>query len=258
MAQFRIFDQPIYSYYKRLIDFNISERENINDCELNSAINLNIILNCACYIEGFLEDCGKLMLGYYREVINSVKYPELELRKPKNTFYNNVEEFLSKKISQTTGIDNYNLLFEMLTGKSFKKDDNIKPVLEAINVLYQFRNVIAHGRQIHLYEVKAYYTDGFEEQYSGGYKKAEEYLIKNNLISTKIKDALCPHIYFTNEIADHFYQVTKLFVEAFNNFIHSNLIIGNKLLSNLEKYNKKHGKDISIEDYLKRRSAIPY
>lgn len=258
MAKYLIYDEPIYSYYRDIIDFNIRSRESITCKKLNAAINLNIILCSACFVEGFLEDRGKLLLGYYQEIYGEIDFKEFELRKPKNVFLNNIIEFLNRRISQSTGIDNYNAIFELLTDKSFKTDDTISPFMEGINVLYQLRNVIAHGRQIHFYEVDAYFTDGMEEVYNGGYKKAETYLMKKGLLSDKIKDVGSSQIYFTNEIADHFNSLTIDFIEVFDSFLEQHMLIWPTLIEKLKQYNEKHNTDLDMNSYLRERAISAY
>lgn len=52
MAMYRIYDEPIYSYYRDIIDFYIQSRESITCRKLNAAINPYIvargILFCEC------------------------------------------------------------------------------------------------------------------------------------------------------------------------------------------------------------------
>ncbi len=256
MAMYTIYEEPIYSYYRDIIEFNVKSRESITCEKLNSAINLNIILSVACYVEGFLEDRGKLLLGYYQVIFGEVQFKEFELRKPKNIFFNNVIEFLNRKISQSTGIDNYNSIFELLTKESFKTNDAISPFIEGINVLYQFRNVIAHGRLIHFYEVDSHNIQ--EKVYNGGYKKADDYLTKKGLLSDKIKDVGSSQIYFTNEIADHFNSLALDFTRAFDSFLEQHLLIGPTLTEKLKQYNEKHNTNLDIYSYLRKRAISPY
>ncbi len=258
MAKYLVYDEPIYSYYRDIIELNINSRKTITCNRLNSAINLNIILCSACFVEGFLEDRSKLLLGYYQAIYEEFDFKEFELRKAKNVFFNNVIKFLNQRISQSTGINNYNAMFELLTDASFKNDDAISPLIEGINVLYQFRNVIAHGRQIHLYEVDAYFTDGQEEVYNGGYKKAETYLIKKGLISNKIKDVCSSQIYFTNEIADHFNTLAIDFTKAFDLFLEKNMLFGTTLNEKLNKYNENNNTNLDMNSYLRNRGITPY
>lgn len=258
MAKFVIHEEPIYEYYRNIIEFDMDSRKSITNEKLNAALNLNIILSVACFVEGFFEDRGKLLLGYYKEIYSLIDFKEFELRKPKNVFFNNVEKFLSQKISQSTGIDNYNSIFELLLDKPFKTNPKITPYIEGINVLYQLRNVIAHGRQLHLYEVEAYYTDGIEENFNGGYKKAENYLIKKGLLSQKIKDGGTVQLYFTNEIADHFWILANDFVKAFDEFIQEHMLIGETLTKKLEEYNQKYNTDLDMSAYLRLRGMSAY
>jgi len=47
----------------------------------------------------------------------------------------------------------------------------------------------------------------------GGYKKAEEYLLKNKIINVKFAD--CRNdIYFTNKVANHFWKLSHKFIDA--------------------------------------------
>ena len=137
MAIFMIHEEPIHTYYKTIIEFDLLSRKSITDSKTVLAINLNIILSSTCLIEGVLEDRAKLLLGYYRELYNTLDITDIEIRKPMNTFYNKFEEFLNSRISQTSGLGNYCELFELLTDDSIKKDNDIRPLIEGINVLFQ-------------------------------------------------------------------------------------------------------------------------
>lgn len=258
MSRYEIHDEQIYEYYESIIKFNIDSRKNITDEKLTTAINLNIILNTACFLEGFFEDRGMLLLGYYREIYDLVNFEEFELRKPKNVFFNNIQRFLSKKISQTTGIENYNTIFELLTDSSFIKSPKTAPFIEGINVLFQFRNVIAHGRQVHFYEVEAYFTNGIEENFNGGYKRAETYCIKKGLLSKQVKDGGTAQLYFTNEIADHFFSLATNFIKAFDEFLEQNMLFGETLIKKLNEHNTKYNTNLDMKSYLRERALCPY
>lgn len=69
-----------------MIDYLINEREKIEDPELNIAINLNIILNCACRIEGTLENTAKGIVDYYKGIYKNINFSEFKTRKPMNVF----------------------------------------------------------------------------------------------------------------------------------------------------------------------------
>lgn len=254
MAKFNVYEQGIYNYYYDLVKFNELSRDKV-DANTKYALNLGIILCSACLIEGVLEDRGKLLLGYYREIYNAIEKPIFELRKPLNHFYNNVELYLSKKISQCTGLDNYNSLYELFTGSSLKQDTMVKPLIEGVNVLFQFRNVIAHGRQVHGYDVETYYIDGIEENFFGGYKKTEEYLLKKGLINEKFKNTEDVSIYFTDEVADHFSLIAKDFIKALDCFVLSNISSNEIIETRMRKYNENYSTTYDMISYLRMRGA---
>lgn len=255
MAKYIIHESVIYPYYKQLIDLSKQERGKIENKKVNAALNLNIILSSACLVEGVLEDRGKLLLGYYREVFNLIKKPELELRRPMNHFYNNVEELLHKKVSQTMGLDNFATLFEMLTGKSIKQNQQIAQIYEGISTLFQFRNVIAHGRSVHAYTVDAHFTNGVEENFFGGYKKAEIYLTKKGLLSKRFMEVESSDMYFTDEISDHFSDIAEKFICALDTYIHDSLEIGELIQEHLDEYNEKYHTTYNMQAYLRMRGT---
>lgn len=257
MAKYVIYESVIFPYYQQLIDFNKHERSKEENVTLNAALNLNIILSSACLVEGALEDKGKLLLGYYREVFNLIEKPEIELRKPMNHFYNNIEEYFHQKVSQTMGLDKFAALFETFTGKSIKQNQQISQLYEGISTLFQFRNVIAHGRAAHAYTVDAYFTNGIEENFFGGYKKAEIYLTKKGLLSKRFMETDSSDMYFTDEISDHFSEIAEKFICALNTYIDDTIEIGELIPERLEEYNKKYHTSYDIQGYLRMRGTRP-
>lgn len=257
MARFDIREASIYPYYEQLICFNKSARAKAENAEFNAALNMNIILCSACLVEGVLEDRGKLLLGYYREVFNQIDVPDFELRKPMNHFYNSIEEMMHKKVSQSMGLDNFATIFEMLTSKSLKQDEQISVVYEGVSTLFQLRNVIAHGRLIHAYTVDAYYTNGIEENFFGGYKKAENYLTKKGLLSEGFMDVERSDLYFTNDIADHFSNIAHDFLQALDTYISDALLIKEKIQDRVKEFNEKRGTAYSVIEYLRQQGVKP-
>ena len=255
MATYEIYNSEIYSLFKSNIDFLFENR----DCkkELNCALNMNIILLNACYLEGLFERNAKCILGYHRSIYKNVSIPDLNFRRPMNIFYNRITSDLKRKISQTSGIDNYDTLFEILLGKSMKKDEAIKPLIEPIKVLFQLRNVIAHGREITAYEVSAYWTSGAnEEHFEGGYKKAEDLLLKNNLLDKKYVEQQDVSLFFTNNIADYFYNTMTEFIAQLDLFINHNLEIPDKIYDDISTYNKTYGTEYDLMEYFEMRGNM--
>lgn len=139
MATYIFYREQVLEYYKELVEFSLTSRSNTENTHIKNALNLNIILSSACYVEGYMEKTAKCALGYFRLVYNAVNIPEFELRKPMNKYFTRIEADIYQRISQGTGIDNYDKLFNLLLGKSFKQQDSFKPLLESIQVLFQFK-----------------------------------------------------------------------------------------------------------------------
>ncbi|MDF2544943.1 MAG: hypothetical protein K0S47_4661 [Herbinix sp.] len=220
MAIYKIYSEEIYPYYKKEIEFLLKARNAEQDKELNIPINLNIILACACYTEGFLESSLKNIVKSYREVFNSIDIEEFSKRKPMNIFFNSIEKDLNTRISQCMGIEKYDSLIQLLLNDSFRKDERMKPLIEPLIVLFQLRNVISHGREVNATEYSSYKTNNlFEEYFYGGYKKAEEFLLKNKIIDKKFIESKDVSVFFSDQVADYFVTVTKDFTKILSLFI---------------------------------------
>lgn len=255
MALYRVYNSEIYSLFKKNIDFLFENR----DCqeELNCALNMNIILLTACYIEGLLERKAKCVLGYHRSIYKNISIPDFDFRRPMNVFYNRITSELKRKISQTSGIDSYDSLFELLLGKSMKKEEEIKPLIEPIKALFQLRNVIAHGREINAYEVSANWTNGSnEEHFEGGYKKAEDLLIKNKLLDKKYVQQEDVSLFFTNKVTDYFYNIVVEFIAQMDLFVNKNLEVSNKIYEDVSAYNATYGTEYDLMEYFEMRGSI--
>jgi len=67
--------------------------------------------------------------------------------------------------------------------------------------------VIAHGRAV---GYKLYFPPGvggiWEEEFSGGYKKVEDFLLRKNLIESRHIEKAGNWHYFSDEVADFFWE----------------------------------------------------
>ena len=73
--------------------------------------------------------------------------------------------------SRTTGLQNYDKLFELFCKKRISKMSNMEPLWEGLQILFNFRNVIAHGREALACIVHAYYYPEPVEEFLGWYAK---------------------------------------------------------------------------------------
>lgn len=216
------FGTKTWPFLETLIDFLIESRELKEiQTELNIGINYSILFNSACYVEGVLEEILKDILKKKREVFNSISKPDFYARKTMNFFYTSIEKDIETRIARATGLESYNTIFKLLTQKNISDFPSVKPLMEGINVLFQFRNVLAHGREISAQLVSTYRVDEYTEHYSGGYKKAEDYLLKKGLIQKTIYECNEPGMYFTKDIADHFWNLSKIFLKEIIDLVNS-------------------------------------
>jgi len=198
----------VWPYLEKLNQFLIESRKAVKQKDTRIGINYAIILNTACCVEGILEYILKEILYQKYTLIHDVNSKKFY------QFYNSLEKEIHDRIAKTTGIDNYNYLFKLLIGKELKKIDIVKPYMEGINVLFEFRNVLAHGREIKFESFCIDITKNEHyDNFMGGYKKAEDYLLKKKIIKTEFAD--CKNeVYFTNKVANHFWELSHKFINS--------------------------------------------
>jgi hypothetical protein len=171
--------------------------------EIKAGMNFSIILASACYIEGNFE---RVML----KAINAADTPQAPLQ-------SRLMSELRLRLSKTTGNEGYNEMFGIVFGKKANELIADPELWETIKILFFFRNVIAHGRAV---GYKLYFPPGvggfWEEEFSGGYKKVEEFLFKKDLLQSRhIEEADNWH-YFSDAVADFFWAAAQTFTNKLN------------------------------------------
>jgi hypothetical protein len=185
------------------IDWQIKQRSAADiTTEIKAGLNFSIILSSACYIEGNFE----------RILIKNIN-----TTKATDAFHERLINDLRIRISKTTGSEGYDEIFELIVGSKASKIINNQSLWENVKALFLFRNVIAHGRAV---GYKLHFppnVGGFwEEEFSGGYKKVEDFLLKKKLIQSRhIEEASNWH-YFSDEVADFFWSIASTFVFELN------------------------------------------
>lgn len=223
------------------------------DHDLLCSINLSIILYSACLIEGELEESLLYVLDFYRRIYNRINISEFETRKAMNFYYGRIEDELDARIRKTTGIEKYDELFELLLGASLSTNTDIKSQFEGIRVLFQLRNMLAHGRQVHAIQISRWSVlESLSEIFIGGYKNVENYLFKKGLISKKYTECEDDVPFFTNEISNHFYQIADQFLKSTKEFIEQQLKVSDSLDDLLKTFNEQTGNNYSINEFISK------
>ncbi len=214
MSIVTILRQPIWQYQRDHIAHLYEARKNLKIKSTRIGINASIVLHIACCIEGYLENELKSLLGHRYGIMNSSEFKQFPLRRIYHAFINNIKEDFETRISRTTGLERFDSLIDILSFRTKPERLADFKYFEGIRVLFHLRNVLAHGREVTAQTVSGYWTDGScEERFSGGYRRAESYLIKTKLIKTKFTECHDIEWLFTNKVTDHFHLISKQFLQ---------------------------------------------
>lgn len=165
---------------------------------LRGAVNANLIFLTACYVDGFLVDCLK----------------GIAKKRSERTFLQRLTAEFYAKAQGSKGFDEISRLFKVATGKSLAELTNQPRQHEAVDVLFKFRNGIAHGRAIEYDTFANYQTSRYETEFSGSYEKVEAYLIKNGLLKKPLTRGGSGWDFFADAVADHFINLTAVYAKA--------------------------------------------
>lgn len=166
-----------------------------NEKEEVYAINLTIILHSATLLEGFIyqllvEECGT---PSYNKDIDDRLLIELNKR------------------LENASWKNYQELFILIIGKKLSDFTNQKN-WKSINMLFQLRNSLTHGKSI---ELKFYNKYQREPVISGKNKTIYNYFKEIKLIDVNSKEFLPGAVEFvTSESADYFFSETLSLIDT--------------------------------------------
>lgn len=220
----------IESYYsdnldllKETRDFMIKKRDETNSENELMGLNYNIILNSVLILEGEFE---KLLFSivqhyenmYIQKVSQHEKLNDLESGTYVRFFLNQSFNNMREKISKNTGLKHYKSMLEELI-HNYQNTAEMKKLEEGVETLFQLRNVLAHGRAIR-FNIKShmpyptYNVESIESDFKGGYKKAEDYLIKHGLLSNVMTQNMNFYQLFENDICNHFVDISQKYLQA--------------------------------------------
>ena len=107
-------------------------------------------------------------------------------------------------------------MFELVTGTRAVALLDTPSLWETVRILFHFRNMIAHGRSVTytwLPAPSAFPASILGADFSGGYKKVEEYLLTKGLLDRPHHEVANNWLYFSDDIADHFWKAANDFVQ---------------------------------------------
>lgn len=216
MTQIHIIQHPIWQYLEEHIIFLKTQRKlvAIRNRSTRIGINISLILTSACCLGGRIEQELKDLIRHRGSVIGNIVVDKFYQRRILNTLMLNLEDYLNSRVERTTGADNFGAFLELLSYKRTPDKFVEYPNWEGIRVLFNFRNVLAHGREGTVKRTKAWWSEGdWKDDFAGGYKLAEDYLKKKKLVHGRfIEKGSVEHL-FTNRVADHFVAESKKFAK---------------------------------------------
>jgi hypothetical protein len=186
--------------------------EPIMSVQERAGLNLTILLNSACYVEGNLES---LLRGVLSKRVNASSAID-------NGFLGRLKDDIDGRICRATGPDKHGDMFKLLVGKSLNEYAGDPESWEGIRVLFYLRNVLAHGRMavgtITLVDGTFDTVDGTidtieqsEWKFEGGYGRAVEYLQRSDLASIGFEYKHVEEMIFCDPVADHFWKLAQIF-----------------------------------------------
>jgi hypothetical protein len=210
-----VFKESIWPSIEVAVDHLIGSRKEHLGKLVKAGLNFSIILGSACYLEGTLETLLRALLDYRRTVFSKVDIPDLETRRSMNIFYSRLEDDLSSRIGRSIGTSGYNDIFELLMGSKLSELGEMRPLWEGVTVLFNFRNVLGHGREVSARHFVGFYVEGGQkEEFSGSYRLVEDYLRKNGLLDRRFVQAHSEYVFLGDSIADHFWTIAKQVPDA--------------------------------------------
>jgi len=212
------------------IDLFIRIRKNNLSLEPNDermGINYSIILNSACLLESKLEGLLMKLVYHYRNAKIKDNSANFRSSPDVNVFFNNMIDDMRSRVSRTTGINNYLDMFELLID-NFELSVKAKELVEGIKVLFQFRNILAHGRMFVAETITdmpypKYEEENITEIFKGGYRQTDDYLAKKKIIDKSFFERGSIKDYFVDEVADFFYNLSLDFFSEIENSLPENL-----------------------------------
>lgn len=216
-----VFGSPL-DLLKKTRSYLLSCRENAPE-DVLTGLNYNIIINTALIFEAEAENLLHNILDQYERLYIEFYQPDLigvdkKLAANAKSISKSILPKIKEYSSRGTGIDHYIKMFKFLIPE---EDLNaVTPFTEGIQVLFQFRNVIAHGRAIRFEERMYYDCPDYENEvrteidFMGGYRKIQDYLIKQKLLDKPITETHDVTSLFSNKVCDHLIEMESKYMAA--------------------------------------------
>lgn len=237
-------------------------RSSVSD-ECQNAINIQIIIASACYVEGYFEDACRKLLAEYKTSRShlDIDYPDEDTRIRLIRFYQRLEDDFDARLRRATGVEHYVPLIEILMGEKLSRSTLVEDCYEGIINLFTLRNMFAHGR---VFEKKVLLSapklpdEDERTELLSGYDKVVRFLFKQRIINNDRANVKLDDI-ASDTVADYFLDLAEKFCLAIPEFQKRALCVPSleewleDFLSDVrDEYNAKHNANFTGIELLQK------
>lgn len=203
------FWQPIWPHLENHIKFLRQIRKTVDRSEHSDRIGINIslITTSAFLIESKVETEFRKLLKTINDTINRIRIDDRTKARLKNRYIKNSTNYISNIIETKVRLDEYDDILKLISISNNPSKLSDFEDWEGIKTLFFLRNKLVHGLEIRSRKILG------RDDFSGNYKKAEDYLIRNKLITKRIIDVDSVYNFFTNKVSDHFVVKSNKFIK---------------------------------------------
>lgn len=190
---------PVWLYYPSMIKWKIQQRDLLNKAQndyLISTINASLINDMATFWEGIVF-----------EMQTEIFFERFGQRSDK--FQDSLNDYFDTKLSNATW-RNYLEYFDLLLGEKLEvkiENENWK----ALNVMFTFRNMLVHGKEIEIH----YYDDNgkLNAESPYGFRTIFNFLKEKKLLDFSFSPNLNSVDMLNENVVDFFYTNMITFIE---------------------------------------------
>ncbi len=204
-----LFDSfTVWLYYPSLIKWKMKQRDLLDkqERELISTINASLIIEMTTFWEGLVN-----------EMQSEIFFDRLG---QKDKFHESLNTYFDEKLNKATWTT-YISIFDLLLGEKISsKMDNEN--WKAINILFSFRNMLVHGREI---EINYFEENGqIMAESPFGFRKVFDFLKEKNLLDISFAPHLNSVDILNKNVVNFLYENLIKFIEdLFNQFPESEI-----------------------------------
>lgn len=189
-------EHTLYNLLTLGLEHQIKNRNElgVNDIMLTKSLNISIILNMTCLVEGLFEDILNKEISYLHMNIRHLGNDQLST--PVVLGVKGIR--ILRKLLKDLDLGNWSDLLEMyktIIGESLAETIGDE-LFKSLQIQRSIRNVLGHGKTI------TYNKTSLKSYYSGKYEIIYKYLIEKKLTKKRPNEDIT--LFFDSTVIDHF------------------------------------------------------